>query len=106
MTDSQPTPPPATPYVPAGTPTKSPILSILALIFGILGVLLSLFAFGTGVLPGIAGVVLGFLGRRKEPASKGLWLTGIITGFVAVGIAVIVWIVLAVAVAATMSTQN
>jgi succinate dehydrogenase/fumarate reductase cytochrome b subunit len=96
MSDYQPTPPPSTPYASAPGPTKSPILSILSLIFGILGVVLSLFLFGTGFLPGAAAVVLGFMGRRKEPQAKGMWLTGLITGFVAVGIAIIVWIGLAV----------
>ena len=31
-------------------------------------------------------MVLGFLGKRKEPAAKGMWLTGIILGFVGVAI--------------------
>lgn len=96
MSDYQPTPPPSTPYAPAPTSGKSPVLSILSLIFGILGVVLSLFLFGTGFIPGAAAVVLGFLGRRKEPLAKGMWLTGLITGFVAIGIAIIIWIGLAV----------
>lgn len=105
MSDYQPTPPPATPYASAPTPTKSPVLSILSLIFGILGVVLSLFLFGSGVLPGAAAVVLGFIGRRKEPQAKGMWLTGIITGFIAVAIAIIVWIGLIV-IAATLGTAG
>lgn len=105
MSDYQPTPPPSTPYAPAPAPSKSPVLSILSLIFGILGVVLSLFLFGSGVLPGAAGVVLGFIGRRKEPQAKGMWLTGIITGFVAVAIAIIVWIGLFV-IAATIGTAS
>jgi multisubunit Na+/H+ antiporter MnhB subunit len=36
-----------------------------------------------------AAVVLGFIGRRKEPAAKGMWLTGIILGFVGIVIAII-----------------
>ncbi|MGN6741682.1 MAG: DUF4190 domain-containing protein [Amnibacterium sp.] len=104
MSDYQPTPPPSTPYAPA--PSKSPVLSILSLIFGILGVVLSLFLFGSGVLPGAAGVVLGFIGRRKEPQAKGMWLTGIITGFIAVGIAIIVWIGLIVIAATIGSNAN
>ncbi|BDZ44984.1 hypothetical protein [Naasia aerilata] len=42
--------------------------------------------------------MLGFLGKKREPwASKGLWMTGIILGFVGLAIAIISligWIVL------------
>ena len=96
MSDYQPTPPPSTPYTGAPAPAKSPIFSILSLIGGIIGILLSFF-FGAGFLFGAAGVVLGFLGRRKEPQAKGMWLTGLITGFVAIAIAVIVWVILIIA---------
>jgi len=34
-------------------------------------------------------VVLGFIGRKKEPAAKGMWLTGIILGFVGIAIALL-----------------
>jgi len=34
-------------------------------------------------------VVLGFIGRRKEPAAKGMWLTGIILGFVGIAMALL-----------------
>ena len=83
MTDPQYSPPPATPYVPAGGPpaTKSPILSILSLVGGILGVLLSFF-FGTGPIFAIAAIVLGHLGQRKDRESKGLWLTGLILSYI------------------------
>jgi hypothetical protein len=97
MSDYQPTPPPSTPYAGGPAPAKSPILSILSMVFGILGVVLSLFLFGSGVLPGIAGVVLGFMGRRKEPQARGMWLTGLITGFAAIAIAIIIWIILLIA---------
>jgi uncharacterized SAM-binding protein YcdF (DUF218 family) len=92
MSDYQPTPPPSTPYASAPAPAKSPILSILSLIFGILSVLMGLFPFFS-LLPGAAGVILGFLGRRKEPRAKGMWLTGIITGFVGVGI-FLIWVLI------------
>lgn len=106
MSDYQPTPPPATPYS-ATPPTKSPVLSILSLVFGILGILGSLFLFGSGFLPGLAGVILGFIARRREPqASKGLWLTGIILGFVAIAIAIIVIIVLVAALAIGASNPS
>jgi hypothetical protein len=106
MSDYQPTPPPSAPYTPAPAPAKSPVLSILSLIFGILGVVLSLFLFGAGFLPGAAAVVLGFLGRRKEPQARGMWLTGLITGFVAVGIAIIIWIGLAVIFGIASASNN
>jgi multisubunit Na+/H+ antiporter MnhB subunit len=41
-----------------------------------------------------AAVVLGFLGRKKEPAAKGMWLTGMILGFVGIAIgllSIILW---------------
>jgi hypothetical protein len=97
MTDPQYSPPPATPYAPAGGPqaTKSPVLSILSLVGGIVGVLLSFF-FGIGFIFSAAAVVLGFIGRRKEPTAKAMWLTGIILGFVGIAIALIIWIGLAV----------
>jgi hypothetical protein len=98
MTDDQQySPPPATPYAPEGgvPPTKSPVLSILALVGGIVGVLFSLFFFGFGFIFSIAAVVLGFLARRREQAARGMWLTGLILGFVGIGISV-VWLILAV----------
>jgi hypothetical protein len=71
------------------------VLSIISLVAGIVGLL----GFPVVFLPIIGGilgliipagaVVLGFLGRSKEPRAKGMWLTGIITGFVGLAIAVI-----------------
>ena len=89
MSDYQPTTPSATSYG-AVPERRTPILSILSLVFGILGLLGSFF-FGSGILPAVAAIILGFLGRRREPqAAKGLWLTGIILGFVALAISIIV----------------
>ena len=86
----QPAPGYAQPYATAPA-TKSPILSILSLVAGIAGIVLNL-AFGIGALFGVAAIVLGFIGRTKEPHAKGFWLTGIILGFVSVAIAIIFWI--------------
>ena len=81
---------------PYGQPAaKSPILSILSLVGGIVGIVINL-AWGIGVLFGIAAVVLGFIGRNKEPQARGFWLTGIILGFVAIVIAIIYWIFLVI----------
>ena len=104
------TAPGASPYAsapPVGAPAKTPILSILALIGGIIGVLGS--ASGFTLLFSIAGVVLGFLGKRKEPAAKGLWITGIITGFVGIAIniiALVFYIIAFIALAASTSSYS
>jgi hypothetical protein len=108
--------PPAAPVPPApgadvpygqpyagGAVRKSPVLSILSLIAGIVGLIGSwivIFPIVGSILDlfiPAAAVVLGFLGRRKEPTARGMWLTGIILGFVALAIAIIaliLWIVL------------
>ncbi|WP_374009716.1 DUF4190 domain-containing protein [Leifsonia sp. LS-T14] len=89
----QPAPGYAQPY---GQPAaKSPILSILSLVGGIVGIVLNL-AWGIGFLFGIAAIVLGFIGRNKEPQARGFWLTGIILGFVSILIAIVYWIFLAI----------
>jgi hypothetical protein len=74
---------------------RQPILSILSLVAGVLGVLgspVAFFPFFGGILAiilPIAAVVLGFIGRNKEPGAKGFWLTGIITGFVGIALALL-----------------
>jgi hypothetical protein len=82
------------------------VLSIISLITGIVG-LLSSFV-GWGLIFAIAAIVLGFLGKSKEPAAKGFWLTGIITGFVGIAIAIIAIIVLIIifATAASLGGYN
>ena len=74
---------------------KKQVMSIIAMIAGILGVLGSGIAFipvaGTimGLLFPVAAVVLGFLGKKKEPLAKGFWMTGIITGFIGVVLVIV-----------------
>lgn len=87
---AQPAPGYAQPY--GVQPAKSPILSILSLVGGIVGLVLN-FAWGVGFLFAVAAIVLGFIGRSKEPHAKGFWLTGIILGFVAVLVAIVFWII-------------
>lgn len=94
---------PGNPYTSA-LGQKAPVLSIISLIAGIVGLLL----FWLGILPIIgsimgmfipaAAIVLGFIGRKKEPTSKGMWLTGIILGFIGIAISLlflVFWIVVA-----------
>lgn len=82
---------PAAGYAPAA-PVKQ-TLSLVSFIVGLISVLLS-FAYGIGLIPGIVAVILGFQGKKKEPAApKWMWLTGVITGFVAIGLGLIVGLV-------------
>ncbi|TFD89633.1 hypothetical protein E3T56_02830 [Cryobacterium psychrotolerans] len=80
----------------AGAPAqKPPILSVLSLVAGVIGIVGSPIAF----IPFVGGVlglffpagaiVLGFLGKSREPRARGLWLTGIITGIVGVAVALL-----------------
>jgi len=101
------TPPPAyaasaNPY--AGTPAKKqPLLSIFAMIAGLIGLVGSPVAFipllggFLGLFFPAAAVVLGYLGRKKEPQARGFWLTGIITGFVAIALmilSIVLWAII------------
>ena len=75
--------------------TKQPILSILSLVSGILGLIgapIVFIPFVGGILGlffPVGAVVLGFLGKSRERRAKGLWLTGIITGFAGIAIALL-----------------
>jgi hypothetical protein len=82
---------------------RTPIFSLLSLIAGIISTLglwvafIPFLGFFFGVWFPAAAVILGFLGRRRETPSKGLWLTGLILGFVGLGVALlalILWIVI------------
>jgi hypothetical protein len=98
MTDPTPAPstpptPPTSPYVaPAAGPKKA--LSLTSFIIGLAGVVL-FFTSWFAILLGIAAVVLGFIGKAKEPgAPKWMWLIGVIAGFVAIVLGIIVIIVI------------
>lgn len=80
------------PYSPVAAAPKT--LSLIGMIAGIVGIVISLFGFGFGLIFSIGAVVLGFLGKKREPAAKGFWLTAIITGFVGIALSIIFGIVL------------
>jgi hypothetical protein len=79
-------------------------LGIAALILGILGLLSSIVVIGA--LPGLIAVVLGFVGmgkaKRGEATNRGVALAGVITG----ALAVLVAVALVVAGAAFVSTHK
>lgn len=88
------------PYDTTGGPVQQKrTLSILALVFGIIGIIGSFFGL-LGLLFPILAVVFGFLGRSRERHARGLWLTGLILGFVAIALAIIFTIIGAIALAA------
>jgi hypothetical protein len=62
-------------------------LSIASMVTGIVGLLFDFVGFG--FLPSLAAVITGHLAQRREPASRAYWLTGLITGYVGIGISLI-----------------
>lgn len=76
----------ATPYSALPTaPTST--LSILALVFGIMGLVFSFVAFG--LLPAIAGVILGHLALKREPHARGMAIAGLVCGYVGIAISLL-----------------
>ena len=59
-------------------------MSLASMITGI-GSIVFTFA-GFGFLPGIAAVILGQIAKKSQPHARGFWLTGLITGWIAIGL--------------------
>jgi hypothetical protein len=74
-----------------GAPQPPRGLSIASMVTGIVGVFFS-FAYGLGFLPSLAGVITGHIARKRQPDAKGMWLTGLICGYIGLGISLL-WIV-------------
>jgi hypothetical protein len=96
MSDQIPTPPPEpTPYSsPAAGPKQ--VLSLTSFILGLAGLLFGWIPFVgiIGFLAAIGAVVTGYMAKAREPqAPRWMWLVGIIAGFVAIAIGIIVLIV-------------
>lgn len=103
MSDQIPTPPPASPYV-APAPGAGPKqgLSLASFILGLVGLVLGWIPFIgiLGFLAAVAAVILGFIAKAKEKqAPKWMWIVGLIAGFVAIVIGLIVFIAAIVALA-------
>ncbi|MCX6498524.1 MAG: DUF4190 domain-containing protein [Arthrobacter sp.] len=69
------------------------VLSIASLCCGIA----SLMGFGFFLLPQVAAVVLGHLALNREPDGKGLAIAGLVLGYVAIAITLLVIVTLGVA---------
>ncbi len=74
------TPPPATPAPAVAAPKQT--LSLISFIAGIASIVFTWIPV-LGFLVAVAAIILGFLGRKREPgAPTWMALVGIITGFV------------------------
>lgn len=80
------------------------------MILGIAGLPLLVLTWALALPLSIAAVVLGFIGRKKEPAGRAFALTGIITGFVGllIALAIVVFLVFffAIAIGSASSGYN
>jgi hypothetical protein len=64
-------------------------IAIASMILGIVGVLFS-FGYGLGLFPAIAAIITGHIARKKQPHARGFWLAGLITGYVGLGLCLLV----------------
>lgn len=90
---TEPTTAPAAPPAPITTPYGSlpapppSTLSVLSLVFGIMGLVFSFFFLG--FLPAIAGVILGHLALKREPHARGMAIAGLSTGYTGLAVSVL-----------------
>jgi hypothetical protein len=80
-----------------GTPQLPKGLAIASMVLGIVGVFFSL-GYGLGLFPSIAGIITGHLALKRQPAARGFWLAGLITGYVGlflslIGVALLIFII-------------
>ncbi|MDQ1544546.1 MAG: hypothetical protein QOK08_2184 [Actinomycetota bacterium] len=105
MTDPvtpDPTTPPAAPAAPAYSPAPVGVKQTLSLVSFIVGLVAFLFGWALifGLAAGIVAIILGVLGRKREPgAPKWMWLVGIIAGAVGGATSLVITIVFFVALA-------
>lgn len=83
-------------------PAEPAGLSIASLVLGILS-MLGLFVI---IFVPLAGVITGHLGYRREPASRGLSLAGLITSWVGLVLAVLLYAFLIWVILFSVSTYN
>jgi hypothetical protein len=79
------------------------------MVTGIVGLLFDFVGFG--LLPSVAAVITGHMAQRREPASRAYWLTGLITGYVGIGISLIfgviilIWVIALIGITAGYATN-
>lgn len=82
--------PSVAPHPPA--PARAQTLSVLGLVFGVVGLLASFAA--VGLVFALVGVILSHLGLRREPAGRSMAIAGLASGYVGLGISVIWGVIL------------
>lgn len=82
--------PSVAPHPPA--PASAQSLSVLGLVFGVVGLLASFAA--VGLVFALVGVILSHLGLRREPAGRSMAIAGLASGYVGLGISVIWGVIL------------
>jgi len=91
------------PVVPPAAPAPAPVaagpkqtLSLTSFILGLAGLVFSWIPV-LGFLASLAAIILGFIGRKREPAApKWMSLVGIIAGFVAIVLSILLTILIVI----------
>lgn len=79
-------------------------LSIIAMVAGIIGVLGSFV--GLGLLPALAGVIMGHIAQKRQPWAKAFWITALITGYVGVAISLVSGLIVLIALLAAIAGNS
>lgn len=93
------------PYAPQGgvvyaaAPPRG--LSITSMVLGIVG-LVGFFLGGS--LLSVGAVIFGHIGLKKEPAGRGMAIAGIVTGYVGIGVGILVFLIILVPLLIAIST--
>ncbi|NEM91260.1 DUF4190 domain-containing protein [Galbitalea soli] len=99
-------PEPAPAYTPAPVAGPKQGLSLTSFILGIAGLVFSWVPV-LGFLASLAAIILGFVAKSKEKAApRWMWIVGIILGFVAIAISLIVIATLIIAFLAASTSVN
>jgi hypothetical protein len=69
-------------------------LSVASLVCGLAALVLTLL--WIGFLPGLAAIITGHLASKRQPNSRGFWLTGLITGYFSAAVGLLAALILVV----------
>ena len=80
-------------YIPEVQQSGSQGMSIAGLVMGIISIVAACCSPILGIICGALGLTFGIIGMKKEPIGKGKAKAGVIMASIALGLAVINWIV-------------